>query len=168
MATTSWFQLQWSPSWTSVDIAVKEMVPVVVAVAIWGRTWQRTRINFHSDNTAVVAVLHKCSSRHSPLMHLLWCLYFYAAYYKFEFVAHHVPGATNTAAYAISRNNLSLYFSLVPQALQEIIPQSLQDLLVVRRPDWGSRTWIELFMLTLIPPYPAPRQPHTDRHQTAS
>ena len=132
MATTSWFQLQWPPSWTSVDIAVKEMVPVVVAAAIWGRTWQRTRINFHSDNTAVVAVLHKRSSRHPPLMHLLRCLYFYAAYYKFEFVAHHVPGASNTAADAISRNNLSL------------------------------------FMLTLTPPYPAPRQPHTDRHQTAS
>lgn len=34
-----WFQVEWPPSWAQVNIAVKELVPVVMAAALWGRSW---------------------------------------------------------------------------------------------------------------------------------
>ena len=35
-----WFQVQWPLSWAPVHIAAKELVPVVIAVAVWGKQWQ--------------------------------------------------------------------------------------------------------------------------------
>ena len=65
-----------------------------------------------------MAVVHLLRSRTSPdvlLMHLLRCTSFYAAYYGFTFVSKHIPGVLNTAADAISRDNIPLFLSLVPQ-----------------------------------------------------
>ena len=98
---------------------------------------------------AVVEVLRSRTSRDDLLMHLLRCLVFYAAYFRFDFVSDHIPGTRNTAADAISRNNLPLFHSLVPQISQQVIPQSVLDLLVIRRPGWGSRDWTELFAHSL-------------------
>ena len=60
---TGWFQLQWPALWSLIDIAAKEMVPVVVAAALWGRLWEGCHICFHSDNMAVVAVLNKRTAK---------------------------------------------------------------------------------------------------------
>ena len=65
-----WFQLQWPSSWSAVDIAVKELVPIVVAAAIWGRSWQGCRVIWNSDNMAVVEVIRKRSTRQLILLHL--------------------------------------------------------------------------------------------------
>ena len=54
-----WFQLQWPPSWLSVNIATKELVPVVTAAALWGRLWVGAHVCFHVDNLAVVFILNK-------------------------------------------------------------------------------------------------------------
>lgn len=35
-----WFQIKWPPSWQSTHITVKELVPVVVAAAVWGSQWR--------------------------------------------------------------------------------------------------------------------------------
>ena len=53
-----WFQICWPSSWASVNIAVKELVLVVVAAALWGHHWRGAKVCFHSDNLAVVAILH--------------------------------------------------------------------------------------------------------------
>ena len=37
--TGQWFQVQWPESWAEINIAAKEMVPVVISVAIWGQVW---------------------------------------------------------------------------------------------------------------------------------
>ena len=34
-----WFQLEWPPRLSSLSIAVKEMVPVIIAAACFGREW---------------------------------------------------------------------------------------------------------------------------------
>ena len=35
--TGQWFQVQWPKPWAGINIAAKEMVPVVISVAIWGQ-----------------------------------------------------------------------------------------------------------------------------------
>ena len=109
-----WLQVQWPVCCQDVDISVKEMVPVVMSVAMWGRNWHRRRVLFYSDNMAVVSVIQRKSAKHCLLLHLLLCLYLYAAQFQFTYSAHHLPGVTNMAADSLSRNNMALFTSLVP------------------------------------------------------
>ena len=104
---------------------------------------------FHTDNMGVVAILQKWSANNAVALHLLRCLYFYTAFYRFEYVSQHIPGVVNVVADAISRNNLTLFFSLFPQATRVSIPKPLEDLLVIQQPDWGSSSWTSLFGHTL-------------------
>ena len=156
-----WFQAQWPEQWAEVDIATKELVLVVVAAAVWGSQWASRHVRFHSDNMAVVAVLNTRTAKSPLLMHLLRCFSFYSAHFRFHFSAEHVPGAMNTAADAISLNNLSLFFSLAPQTPQFPIPPSLSQLLIDSRPDWGSASWTQLFARSLTEVSPSPHEPHT-------
>lgn len=144
-----WLQASWPRDWEEVEISAKELVPVVMAAALWGQHWTGQHVRFHSDNMAVVAVLGTRTARTPLLMHLLRCFSFFAAYHSFHFSARHIPGELNTAADALSRNNMSLFFSLVPQTPQCTIPTSLFSLLVATRPDWGSPTWTQLFATSL-------------------
>ena len=97
----------------------------------------------------VVAVLNKGPAQDMALMHLLRCFAFYSAYFRFHFSAKHVPGVMNTAADALSRNNLPLFFSLAPQVPQFVIPAPLLELLLTTIPDWGSPSWTRLFSRSL-------------------
>ena len=85
---------------------------------------------------------------HSPLT-VVWCFYFYSAFFQFQYSVEHISGTHNTAADALSRNNLTLFSSLVPQAVKTDIPPAVVELLVTQRPDWGSPRWITLFKDTL-------------------
>ena len=105
-----WFQLQWPPTWLSVNIATKEFVPVVTAAALWGRQCAGSHVCFHVDNLAVVSILNKWSAKDPLLSNLLRCLFFY----KFHFSAEHIPGSSNTAADALSRDNIHIFFSFGP------------------------------------------------------
>ena len=155
-----WFQLQWPVDWQSVHITAKELVPIVIAAAVWGPRWTRKRICFRSDNMAVVSLLKSCTSRD---MHMLRCLAFYAANYSFQITAKHIPGMLNTAADALSRDNLSLFHSLVPQSQQVPLPQAVLDLLVNNQPDWGSQAWTHLFTRSLTRDYPQPPKQSTSQ-----
>ena len=81
------------------------------------------------------------------MMDMLRCMFFFRAYWEFELTAEHVPGERNVAADAVSCNNLSLFFQVLPGASPQPTPvsQSLIDLLVVHRPDWTSPNGITLF-----------------------
>ena len=94
--TTGWLKLQWPALWSSIDIAAKEMVPIVVAAALWGRLWEGCHICLHSDNMAVVAVLNKRTAKDPLLLHFLRCLYFYAAFYRFHYSAAHIPSLVSS------------------------------------------------------------------------
>ena len=146
-----WFQYQWPGFWQGCHIAAKEMVPIVFAAAIWGPSWSGQRIRCKSDNSAVVTVVNTGSTRDPLLMHMLRCLFFYAAHCKFSVSTSHLPGKQNIGADALSLNNLDLFFSNCPQAshLPSPIPPPLVTLVVTRQPDWTSKLWQQLFSFTL-------------------
>ena len=146
-----------------VSIAAKELVPVVVAAAVWGHQWERRCVCFKSDNSAVVSVLQHRSAHDPLLSHLLRCLAFYAALFHFHFGAAHILGVQNTAADAISRNNTALFSSLFPQIPRVEVPQPVLELLVTRTPDWGSRDWTNTFIRSLTRGFHKPRVPSTAR-----
>ncbi len=138
--------MKWPPQWADIDISVKELFRIVVAATIWGKGWRQTRVCFHTDNMAVVAMLQNKSARDPVARHLLRCLYFYSSLYHFQHAAKHVPGVLNVAADALSRNNVPLFSFLLPQARPTVILVAVSD---VMTPDWGSPQWIERFTATL-------------------
>ena len=139
----SWFQFQWPSDWTDVNIATKELFPLVVAAAIWGVRWKGGSVLFRSDNQAVVAALSSYSARDPPLTHLLRCLFFIEAYFDFEHTVAHVPGIDNGAADALSRDNMTKFFSFLPQAnpSPSPIPPPLVEMLSERSLLWTSPRW---------------------------
>jgi hypothetical protein len=59
-----WFSIPWGACWSSIHITVKELLPIIVASALWGRQWQGKRIRFRCDNAAVVAIVNSGRSKH--------------------------------------------------------------------------------------------------------
>ena len=57
------FQIEWQTGREGVDISVMELVPVVVAAALWGVLWHGHHIRFHSNNMAVVSILNTKTSK---------------------------------------------------------------------------------------------------------
>ena len=57
---SAWFQLsetKWLHTSTSWDISAKELLPIVLASAVWDHLWSGAVVQCHCDNQAVVAVL---------------------------------------------------------------------------------------------------------------
>ena len=87
-----WFQLQWPNSWSTLHITVKELAPIVIACAVWGRRWQGRSIHCVCDNAAVVSIITSGSSRDATVMHLMWCLFFFQAVFSLSLHSVHLPG----------------------------------------------------------------------------
>ena len=139
----------WPPQWDGISIMVKELVPIVLAAAVWGASWSQQHVLCRCDNMSVVVSANKGSAREPSgiVMHLLRTLSFISAAFGFVITFEHVPGVDNTYADAISRNNVAPLFSQVlglsPQPSP--IPEQLWTLLVLEQPDWLSMRWRTLF-----------------------
>ena len=72
-----WFQLQLPESWHGVHITVKELLPIVLGAAVWGRRWQGLSVSCRCDNAAVVAIVNSGRSKMDRVMHLMRCLSFF-------------------------------------------------------------------------------------------
>ena len=144
---TSWFQYQWPPTIADEHITVKELLPIVIAVAIWGVNWANKSILCRCDNEAVVYIINSGTSRDPKVMALIRCLHFIIARHNLLLSATHIAGTENTLADALSRNNLPLFFAHLPQVNRRPspIPPALIDLLVHSKPDWTSRSWSSMF-----------------------
>ena len=62
-----WLQYQWETSWQHLSIAAKELVPIVMAAALWGHKWRGMVVQFVSDNEAVVVVLNSEMGPDAPV-----------------------------------------------------------------------------------------------------
>lgn len=155
---THWFSIPWDgpsgmPQWgigppEEDSIAVREMLPLVMASVVWGQAWQGKLIRFHSDNMAVVGAIGRRYSPKLVMMHLLRCLAFFAAKHSFWFCAVHLPGVCNQRADALSRDRMDDFRSLSPQdvdARGAILPQGIRDTLMDVRGEWISEHWTQQF-----------------------
>lgn len=48
-----WFQLLWDASYHNLSIAEKELIPIILAVTVWGAGWQDHQVVCHCDNQVV-------------------------------------------------------------------------------------------------------------------
>ena len=142
-----WFQIEWPNSWANIHIAAKELFPIVIGAAVWGSQWSGSRVLFLCDNQAVVSALSSRAVQDPTLMHLIRCLFFLEVHFKFEHTAHHISGKRNTAADALSRNQLDNFLTLYSSAPRspKVTPPQLQALLSDTSLSWTSPTWRALF-----------------------
>lgn len=160
--TLEWFQVQWPPAWQGINIAAKELLPIVMAMGLWGQAWKGTCVQLRSDNQAVVAALRRRSARDSQMMHLLRCMFFFMAQFQFEYRVEHLPGKENRAADALSRDHLAEFHSLFPQAPHSptTTPPALLEMLLDPSLTWTSPRWNSLFANILHKALPSqPRGP---------
>lgn len=138
-----WFHLQWPPAWSCFPITTKELLPIIVAVAVWGRRWAKKHILCRCDNMAVVHILHTHSSKDHVISFLLRSLHFFLAHWDIQLMASHIPGKLNKLADALSCNHMQVFHREAPTADQRDshVPSVLQEMLITRRPDWTSQAW---------------------------
>ena len=143
----NWFQLQWTHATIHWHITSKELLPVVIAAAMWGSKWAGKTIKALCDNMAVVHILRSHQSKDPTVMHLVRCLSLIESTYDFTIVSEHLPGKHNSLADALSRNSIAYFLSYCPQAQVDPtpIPSQLRKSLTSERPDWTSRNWASQF-----------------------
>ena len=64
-------------------ITAKELMPIIASAAPYGSSWQGKKAVFCCDSMAVVEALCSRTARDPIIVHLLRCLFFFQAKYKF-------------------------------------------------------------------------------------
>ena len=144
----AWLQLEWSKEWSERSIAAKELVPIVLACAVWGKQWQGKRVLIWCDNLAMVQIIRGLASRDPLLMHLLRLLYFFMAAHSIQLTANHIPGVHNTIADSLSRNFMQVFRQLLPAA--HPTATEVPDTYWIDHKIWLSPSWRESLKASLL------------------
>jgi hypothetical protein len=116
-----WFQCKWPETFetktnTAANMALLELIPIVVAAVVWGKQWARKKIVFQCDNMATVHIISKGRSKCSRIMPFMRRLTLCAATYHFTVRSVHLPGVTNRIADSLSRFDNTTFRTLAPNA----------------------------------------------------
>ena len=87
-----WLMLEWPHAWKSIHITVKELLPIVMGVALWGKQWQGGSVVCCCDNAAVVAILKSGWCKDNLGVHLLQSLFFWLAMDQVAILSEHILG----------------------------------------------------------------------------
>lgn len=142
-----WFQIQWDSCTAPLSITVKELIPIIIAGAVWGHAWSGHHVLCHCDNQVVVACLHSRTSKENDFMHLLRSLVFVEAHFNFLFYPQYINTHANHLATDLSCNNRSSFLLKVPQArpYPSSVPMQLLNLLLDTQADWTCQSWRHQF-----------------------
>ena len=110
----AWFYCEFPESWKAHSIAVKELCPIVIGIALWGNKMKNRKVVLHSDNMSVVDVLNKQSARDPLLMNLVRQLVLSALVNNILFKCKHIPGIKNKVADHLSRSQFQAARVILP------------------------------------------------------
>ena len=127
-----WSFFEWPKHWENSnilkDLSFLEMVPVLLAIHLWGNQMRNKNISFMIDNEGLVAVLNQQTSKSKRLMQLIRPFILFAMQLNMTFKAFHLPSHANKVADSISRCKWALFRELAPYAepLPMPIPESFR------------------------------------------
>ena len=104
---SNWIQGQWNDHWKSLNIAVRELYPILILAEMFGHLWRNQSILIHCDNQAIVAIIKKQSSKNATIMTLLRPLILNLMLNNVKFKISYIRSENNTVADAISRFQVS-------------------------------------------------------------
>lgn len=97
---------------------VKEFVPIVIALQVWGQEWAHSRLEFISDNQAVVEVINQSTTKDPLMFASLRYLMLISLRFNLIVSASHLPDRSNLIADHLSHSQATPKFltthSLVP------------------------------------------------------
>ena len=108
----NWIQGSWSGLWTEFHINILELYPILALIETFGHKFRNSIICFHCDNSSVVDVLNKQSSKDERIMAIMRRVVLKLLSLNTRFFAVHIPGVTNDLYNALSR------FQEEPEMLQ--------------------------------------------------
>ena len=132
-----WVQFQWPNHWGALpmikNMALLELVPVVLALFVWAQLLQNKRILLRIDNSALVSIINKRTSKDKQIMILIRPLVLLTMQYNIQFKALHIQGLHNEISDALSRFQMRRSRSLVPTAALYPMetPQAFLDIISV-------------------------------------
>lgn len=85
-------------------------------MVLWGVQLKGKRIIIRSDNTAVVAIINKQTSKCAAIMRLVRFFILQCLKLNIIFTARHIPGKDNNIADALSRLQMQRFRELAPEA----------------------------------------------------
>lgn len=100
---TNWIQGSFPESWKTINIAIKELLPIVLAVRVWGSLMANSRILFMTDNQSIVYIINSQTSKDEKMMELVRSLVVCCMKHNIDFRAKHIPGKFNVTADLLSR-----------------------------------------------------------------
>ena len=111
-----WIQAHWSPDQVNKDIVWKELFTIASAVNTLGNQWPRKKVMVHCDNSTVLDIWKKGTTKCPEVMALVCMLYFCAAQHNIHVLVTHVAGTDNSIADALSRFQVQRFHKLAPEA----------------------------------------------------
>ena len=85
-------QGSWDSTWEHVNTTVKELVPIVIAAAVWWHQRSGRHVLCYCDNIAGFQAVQKGSVKEPIFMHLLRCLTIFTSFFHFFKVFQNLPG----------------------------------------------------------------------------
>ena len=142
---TSWFQVPWENRAGNLSIAAKELVPIILACAAWGRFWHACRVRCKPGCGGSPAV--KIKQGGQGVMHLLRCLVFVEAQIGCQLWEVYIDTHSNHLADDLSRDKLFSFLSKMSAADSQPTPTCPQLLSLLLNPqaDWVSEQWHHQF-----------------------
>lgn len=129
-----WCFLKWPSDLTPEvlrDITYLELIPIMLALSVWGHLFQRKKILFRTDNNALVAIINNRSSKNNKVMNLVRQLVLFTLRYGIQFRAMHISTSKNVITDAISRlqwNRLRKVLPVGASLAPEEIPVSFLNI----------------------------------------
>ena len=121
---SSWCQGKWPLEWCERGITFKEMVPILMALKLWGCRLQDKRLVCYTDNMAVMAALNSMTCKCPHTMWLLRRIVAVCMRHNVLLSAVHVPGVDNGLADALSRFQVDRFWALVEEQSLVMDPEA--------------------------------------------
>lgn len=124
---THWAHGTWPEHWTSMNITLLELFPIIVALHIFGQHIANQRIILHTDNEALTHIINSQTCKDSQIMILIRHLVLLSLKYNVMLKSEHIAGRLNTEADLLSRLQIDRFLQMAPSADKQPtqIPQEL-------------------------------------------
>ncbi|XP_045206268.2 uncharacterized protein LOC123558456 [Mercenaria mercenaria] len=112
-----WCFLQWPsdlPCEVLKDITYLELIPIMLALSVWGHLLNKKKILFRTDNNSLVHIINTRSSKNDRVMNLIRQLVLFTLKYGIQFKALHISSTRNEITDAISRLQWDRLARLLP------------------------------------------------------
>ena len=117
MMGRQWFALQWPNEWYKLqNITLLEFIPIILSIITWRSMLSNKVVIFHTDNFSLVSIINKQHSDEPLVRTVLRGLVLSLLKFNILAKAEHISGSKNNKADALSRNLISQFRQLHPEA----------------------------------------------------